>query len=170
MRAAAGGIGLFALVALGVGLGMHELRRPATQTPQNGSVSQTAGVVEPLPVTQIPPAPPTGFQLTGSKLAPTTQASSRKPPLTAFTKTTTTRTAPFVPTRVFGWAKQSRADAYVIRFFRNGYLVLQGRTSDLRYVLPAGFTFIAGTYYWEVVPVIHAKQGPAIVTSRFVVS
>jgi hypothetical protein len=75
----------------------------------------------------------------------------------------------FRPARTWSWAAVRGADAYVVRFFRNGDKVLQARTARPRYTVPKRFVFRPGRYRWTVAP-IGVRPGSLLVDSAFVVS
>jgi hypothetical protein len=78
----------------------------------------------------------------------------------------------FVPARVFTWPAHPRAASYIVRFFRNGRRVLQLPATRPRVALPSSFRFIAGSYRWQVIPVVGGSGSrhlaPPVVDSTFV--
>ena len=187
LRVAAGVVALLALGTLGVFAVTYELRKPGAQT---AAFRRSTSVTQLSPASPAPLKPPASSKAAASA-RPTTSSTRHRSSVSTSASTPSTSSAPvssstaapaaptknltkqtpaFVPARVFVWVKQSGADAYVIRFFRNDRLVLEGKTTEPRYVLPAGFRFTRGAYRWEVMPVTFGKVGPAIVTSRFVIA
>ena len=91
---------------------------------------------------------------------------------TSAAQASTART--FVPSRVFVWPAVPQATYYVVRFFRNGRKVIEGRPSLPEFRLPTTFRFTPGSYRWVVVaafgPPAQARLGAPIVDSTFELS
>jgi hypothetical protein len=184
LRVAAALLALGALGTLGVVVGVYDL--PGAPSALRNSTSVT-GL---SPTSRAPLKPPASSKAAAaaartsstpqrSSVSTSTSApsissapvTSSKAAPAAPRKSLTKRTPPaFVPARVFVWVTQRGADAYVIRFFRNDRLILEGKTTESRYALPASFRFTRGAYRWEVMPVSGGKIGPAIVMSRFAIA
>jgi hypothetical protein len=79
--------------------------------------------------------------------------------------------AGFVPTRVWSWAAVPGANAYVVRFLRDGHKVLKIRAGAPRIALPSGFSFAPGRYRWTVTTLPrNGGGGRVIVNSAFTVT
>ena len=80
----------------------------------------------------------------------------------------------FVPSRVFVWPRVPQATFYVVRFFRDGRQVFQGRATSTRFVAPSTLRFTPGSYRWNVVGAFGStaqpRFGAPIVDSSFTVS
>ncbi|MGZ4463586.1 MAG: hypothetical protein ACXVZP_12245 [Gaiellaceae bacterium] len=76
----------------------------------------------------------------------------------------------FIPSRVFAWAAAPGASSYRILFFWNGHQALSVTSSTPKLKLPAGFRFQAGSYRWQVVPLVSGKPGRPLVDSTFTLS
>jgi hypothetical protein len=77
----------------------------------------------------------------------------------------------FVPSRIFAWAAAPGARAYDVRFFLDGRLVLELRPGVPRLALPASFRFRAGSYRWQVTPLLASgRRGAPVVDSAFFLS
>jgi len=65
-------------------------------------------------------------------------------------------TGSFVPARVWLWAPDARATAYLFELSADGRVALRLHTTEPRLELPRTFRFHAGTYRWSV----HALGAP----------
>ena len=184
----------FAAVALGtVAAGVVIRERSigrASEPPASSSLATPAGTRTATPNTD--PGSPDSLPVKPSSQKKTTRGASPTSQAPQFTVTSDraatrpatggrnrpsappSKTPAFVPSRVFAWPADAAATGYLIRFFRNGTKVYETTTPEPRVTLPTSFSFLAGRYRWEVLPVLGSDPsvhyGTPIVVSRFVVT
>jgi hypothetical protein len=151
-------VAMVALAAVGAVVGLGWARDRAHEKP-GSSASST-----PAPPRSHAPAPPR------SHAPAVTTAPKPKPKTSSKPEPRPRHAAGFVPTRVWSWAADPGAGAYVVRFLREGHKVLKIRTGSARLRVPSSFTFTPGHYRWTVTAIPRNGKGAhVIVNSAFTV-
>ena len=124
-------------------------------------------------------AEPTTAEVAGTATVRRTSTQAQPPP-TAATATATarrtskstsksTKSAGFVPARVFAWPAVKGADRYQIRFYRGQQLLVRKQVRQPRFVIPPALDLRPGRYRWVVLPHVRGTYDHAVVDSKFVV-